>query len=363
MTAEAAAATGRPAGPATDTTDPTGLLDPATLREDVAARFTALVESGALVAPLPGSGRTGERFRALSDLGRADLSLARLGEGHLDAVAILHELDGPRPGPGERWGVWAAQPPGPGLSAERRPEGWRLSGLKPYCSGARVCTHALVTADSDEGRRLFAVRVAEPGVSPVPGSWQAVGMAGSDTPDVTFSDVPATPVGEVGQYVERPGFQHGGIGVAACWLGGARAVADTLLASARKRTPDAHTAAHLGAVDVLLGAAETVLARAGDDIDADPLDALGDARVRSLRVRALAEQVCTDVLGHVGRATGAGPLCHDARHARNVADLTVYIRQHHAERNLAELGQLLAEREDADRDETDRDGTDREAGR
>ncbi|KIF71600.1 hypothetical protein HY68_28435, partial [Streptomyces sp. AcH 505] len=120
MTAEAAAATGRSAGPATDTTDPTRLLDPATLRQDVAARFTALVESGALVAPLPGSGRTGERFRALSDLGRADLSLARLGEGHLDAVAILHELDGPRPGPGERWGVWAAQPPGPGLSAERR---------------------------------------------------------------------------------------------------------------------------------------------------------------------------------------------------------------------------------------------------
>ena len=41
-------------------------------------------------------------------------------------------------------------------------------------------------------------------------------------------------------------------------------------------------------------------------------------------------------------ALGAGPLCHDEAHARRVADLTVYLRQHHAERNLAELGTLVA---------------------
>ncbi|MFJ4922903.1 acyl-CoA dehydrogenase [Streptomyces sp. NPDC088725] len=312
----------------------------------VAARFADLVDSGALVAPLPGSGRTRERFRALCGLGREDLCLARLGEGHLDAVAILHELGADPPGPGERWGVWAAQPPGPGLTAEPGEGGPLLNGLKPYCTGAHACTHALVTADSPEGRRLFAVCVGDPGVRPVEGSWQAVGMAGSDTPDVTFHHVPAVPVGGVGAYIDRPGFQHGGIGVAACWLGGAHAVADTLAESAGKRPPDPHTAAHLGAVDVLLDAADTVLERAAYDIDADPLDTAGGARVRSLRVRALVEKVCADVLAHVGRATGAGPLCHDPRHARNVADLTVYIRQHHAERDLAALGRLLAGHED-----------------
>ncbi|WP_405836515.1 hypothetical protein OG528_05060 [Streptomyces platensis] len=39
--------------------------------------------------------------------------------------------------------------------------------------------------------------------------------------------------------------------------------------------------------------------------------------------RGLVERVCTDVLRLVGRATGAEPLCHDARHAQAVADLTV----------------------------------------
>ncbi|MEU3184019.1 acyl-CoA dehydrogenase family protein [Streptomyces sp. NPDC006923] len=308
----------------------------------VAARFTAWADDEAPKVPLPGAGRTRERFHALSRLGREDLSLARLGEGHLDATAILHELNGPRPEPGERWGVWAAQPPGPGLTAERDGDGWRLGGVKPYCSGAHVCTHALVTADTPEGRRLFAVRLAEPGVRPVPGTWQAVGMAGSDTPDVTFSAVPAEPVGGAGDYLDRPGFQHGGVGVAACWLGGAHAVADALVVSARERVPGDRVAAHLGAVDMLLSTAETVLERAAADIDADPLDALGGAGVRGLRVRALVEKVCTEVLGHVGRALGAGPLCHDARHARAVADLTVYIRQHHAEADLAALGRQVA---------------------
>ncbi len=65
--------------------------------------------------------------------------------------------------------------------------------------------------------------------------------------------------------------------------------------------------------------------------------------MRGLRVRALLEKVCAEVLDHTGRALGAGPLCHDARHARAVADLTVYIRQHHAEGDLAQLGHAIGD--------------------
>jgi hypothetical protein len=48
-------------------------------------------------------------------------------------------------------------------------------------------------------------------------------------------------------------------------------------------------------------------------------------------------------MARVGRALGAGPLGHDQAHGRRVADLTVYLRQHHAERDLAELGALAVE--------------------
>jgi hypothetical protein len=307
-----------------------------------AAAFATAVESGRLDLPRPGGGRTHERWARLADLASEDLSLVRLGEGHADAVAILAELGGPEPEPGSRWGVWAAQPPGPGLTAARTARGWRLTGVKQYCSGARACTDALVTAAAPDGARLFAV--ATGGLTPVPGSWPATGMAGSDTLTVDFDDIAAEPVGPPGGYTARPGFAHGGVGVAACWYGGARAVAGALLGAARRRDVGPHALAHLGAADIALSSARAALDQSADEIDADPHDLEGAGPARALRVRAQVEAAATDVMSRVGRALGAGPLAHDEAHGRRVADLTVYLRQHHAERDLAQLGALAAER-------------------
>jgi len=48
----------------------------------------------------------------------------------------------------------------------------------------------------------------------------------------------------------------------------------------------------------------------------------------------------------VGRAMGATPFCRDARFARLAADLPVFLRQSHAERDLAELGRLVTAQDD-----------------
>ncbi len=217
----------------------------------VAAAFAREVESGRLNLPLPGGGRTRQRWAVLSQLAEEDLALARLAEGHADALAILAEL-GALTGPsaGGRWGVWAAQPPGPGLTASKTARGWRLDGTKQYCSGARSCTDVLVTAAAPDGSRLFAASTRD--LSPVHGTWPATGMAASDTLNVDFADIPAEPVGSPGAYTGRPGFAHGGAGVAACWYGGARGVGQTLLAAAAKRDLGPHALAHLGAVDIAL---------------------------------------------------------------------------------------------------------------
>jgi alkylation response protein AidB-like acyl-CoA dehydrogenase len=305
-----------------------------------ALAFISAVESGRLDVPQPGSGSTRERFAAFADLAEEDLSLARLGEGHADAVAILAELDGPPPRPGSRWGVWAANPPGPNVTASRQGGTWTLRGTKQYCSGARVCTHALVTALADDEPRLFAVAVET--LEPREDTWPATGMAGSDTLDVGFPGIPAEPVGPPGAYTGRPGFSHGGVGVAACWYGGARGVARALLRAAAKRDIGPHALAHLGAVDIALHTARAALGRAANEIDADPRDLRGEGPLRALRVRALTESAASEVLARTGRALGAGPLSHDEAHSRAVADLTVYLRQHHAERDLARLGELVA---------------------
>lgn len=290
--------------------------------------------------PLPGNGATVERFRRLSAIGRDDLVACRLVEGHTDAVAIRAELgDLPETAGREvRWGVWAAAPSS--VRAEHRPGGWILTGDRPWCSGAAWCTDALVTAVADDGVRLFAVRNEGPYAQPLDGTWPAIGMAGSDSRTVRFTGAPARPVGGPGQYVDRPGFWHGGAGVAACWYGGALGVADTLLAAARAKELSPHALAHLGAVDVALGTAGAVLDDVARRIDADPK---ADAGRLALRVRATVEAAATEVIDRVGRALGAGPLCLDVTHAQRIADLTVYLRQSHAESDLEQLGHLLVD--------------------
>jgi hypothetical protein len=59
-------------------------------------------------------------------------------------------------------------------------------------------------------------------------------------------------------------------------------------------------------------------------------------------LRAQIEAAATLVLEHVGRALGATPFCRNSHFARLAADLPVFMRQSHAEKDLAELGKLIS---------------------
>ncbi|OBH84491.1 acyl-CoA dehydrogenase [Mycobacterium scrofulaceum] len=299
------------------------------------------LESGRLELPLPASGRTAERWQRLSALAEENIVAARVAESHLDAVAILHELGGKPPESGHLWGVWAAESPDAVLTATHINGAFTLSGTKVWCSGAGFCTHALVTARLEDGTRgLFAVQVTDASVKPLPSTWWNAGMAGSDTRPVQFTNTHAVAVGDPGDYVNRPGFWHGAIGVAACWLGGARRVADPLYRCAKSESADAYSLAHLGAVDAALAASDAILAAAAAQVDSDPFDRAGTAQLLARRVRTVVEHAVDEAITRTGRALGPGPLCQDGRHAQRVADLSIYIRQSHAERDLAELGRL-----------------------
>jgi len=90
---------------------------------------------------------------------------------------------------------------------------------------------------------------------------------------------------------------------------------------------------------VALTAAAAQLREAAAWIDRHPQD---NAQRIALRARLAVEQAANEVMHHAGRAVGAGPLCRDPRFARAMADLPVFLRQSHAERDLAALGQLAA---------------------
>lgn len=302
------------------------------------------LETGRLELPLPASGRTAERWQGLALLAEEDIVAARIAEAHVDAVAILDELGGKPPDPGQLWGVWAAEAPDAMLTAVEAGGAFTLNGTKVWCSGAGFCTHALVTARLADGTRgLFAVSALDPTVKALPTTWWNAGMAGSDTRPVQFTNTQAVAVGGPGDYLSRPGFWHGAIGVAACWLGGARRVAEPLYRCAGSQSADAYSLAHLGAVDAALAAGEALLSTAADHIDDDPFDRSDTAQLLARRVRSVVEHAADEAITRTGRALGPGPLCQDGRHAQRVADLTIYIRQSHAERDLAELGKLAGQ--------------------
>ncbi|SFH77366.1 acyl-CoA dehydrogenase family protein [Modicisalibacter xianhensis] len=328
---------------------------PATDSSTLASRLRYLIEAGADRLPLPGQGNTLSRWRALADVASLDLGLVKLFEGHTDSLAILAEHDAAWLASGaSSWGMWAAEPPFAKVRVSPRgdegelPAGQdatgievRLDGVKAWCSGAPMLSHALLTAwDDDQQQRLVAISLDQPGVTVTNEGWQAVGMAATASVDVHFEAAIGQLVGPCNGYLDRPGFWQGGAGIAACWFGGARRLGE-VLEERGERGGDGHLLAHLGAVDVLLGAASSVLREAAEWIDTYPRE---DAWHVAQRARSMLDTVASDVLGHCSRALGAGAYCRNAAFARMAADLPVFIRQNHAERDLEALGRYLAER-------------------
>jgi hypothetical protein len=315
--------------------------------ETVAAALRAMSADGRLGLPLPGGGATARRWAALADWGREDLALARLAEGHSDAVAILAEA-GRDAVPGALYGVWAARPGGAGARLRGAGSAMTLEGTVRFCSGAHLLDRALVVADplsaqSSGGGQdplLVDVALSTAGARPDPGSWQTSAMAAADTCDVRFDGLPVRQgdvVGPPGWYTARPGFAVGGGGVAAVWWGGAAGLLERAVGWL-PASPDPHQLAHLGELDALLVAADALTSTTASAIDAEP----GAPHMLAVaRLRCAVERVVREVVDRVPRMLGAGPLSGDAELARTLADLSLYVRQHHGERDHAALGSLV----------------------
>ncbi|WP_157079025.1 acyl-CoA dehydrogenase [Herbiconiux solani] len=362
--------------------------------DDIVDPALALASRLGATTPRPTTGMAGY-LEALATLGSADVTVARIVEPHLDALAILDECPDPvdlatiGAGPDSTWGVFAAEGPGVRLTAVPDARGWLLEGTKPWCSLAGRLSHALVTAHVDGGRRLFAVALGVPGVTVHDEAWVARGFPEVPSGPADFDRVPAVPVGATGWYLERAGFEWGGIGVAACWFGGALGVQRRILDAAVRKADDL-SALHAGRATAALTAARAVLAAAARAVDlagvptagrtdgafaaaaaapaaialnpgdvpvaagapaaldraeAPPGLDRGEAAVLAQVTRTVVRQAAETVLREAARALGPAPLATDAGYAARVADLELYLLQDHGARDEARLGRLLVEAE------------------
>ncbi|AXJ09645.1 acyl-CoA dehydrogenase family protein [Arthrobacter sp. PM3] len=317
-----------------------------------------LAKTVAATAPKPGEGRTAFLWEILASVAAVDVAAGRVLEPHLDAAAILAQAAGLAADEGRdcpdfagihfdgAWGVFAAEAPGLRLEAKETGGCFELRGAKPWCSLAAHLDHAVLTAHvGDSGRAAFAVDLHADGVSFSDPAWTSRGLREIPSGTVHFDGVQAVPLGGSGWYFQRPGFAWGGMGVAACWLGGGVAVARSFAASLQKaadggREPDQIALAHLGEIDRTLTALTGYLARTAARIDAGELSD-GGAWREALRVRGGVATAVERIQALVSQNLGPAPLAFDEAYGKRMADLALYIRQHHAMRDDAQLGTLL----------------------
>lgn len=317
-----------------------------------------LARTAAGTAPSPGDGKTALLWETLASVTAVDVAAGRILEPHLDAAAIIGQAaagdasaagGGPADAEGLRtagtWGVFAAEAAGLRLEARPTGNGFRLHGSKPWCSLAAQLDRAVVTAHTDDGARAaFAVDLRSPGVNVADPGWTSRGLREVPSGTVHFEDVPAEPLGGPGWYYRRPGFAWGGMGVAACWFGGAVAAARGFAASLRDsaaggREPDQVALAHLGEIDRTLSTLRACLAEAAARIDAGDLAGPG-AWSEALRVRGTVASATARIQSLVIQNLGPGPLVFNEQYGKRMADLSLYILQHHAVRDDAQLGGL-----------------------
>lgn len=293
--------------------------------------------------PPMGEGRSAARLRFLSLVARRDLGLARLVEGHLDATQILREAR--RPVADDRlYGIWASGGPADTVEITANTEaGPVLTGCKPFCSGSDIVDLALVYVyPSDQLVEVDIREAARQGeLYFEPGEWVSPAFAETHTWSVRFRGVPVSARARVGSrkwYFERPGFCLGALAPAACWAGGATGLADSVR---QRKLKDGHARAHLGAMASTVCSMDAMLNWGAQQVDADPGNASGSQFPIALLVRHHIERGSTEIMDRFGRTLGPRPYAFEPVNARRIAELSLYIRQCHAERDLEELGTYL----------------------
>ncbi|MHA6723906.1 acyl-CoA dehydrogenase [Sphingomonas sp. RS2018] len=298
------------------------------LRDRIVARTGALAS---LADPADGDALLA-LLRTLYAVGREDLPLGRLFEGHVDAMQIVSRYGSEQQRAalaasverGATLGVWNAELSGEPLQLS----GHSLSGGKSFASGAGILSHALVTVDAAAGRQLILLDLSRTLPDIDRSFWAVVGMQRSETHVVRWQDATIGEddlIGQPGDYVREPWFSGGALRFAAVQAGGIAAlvdgVRDHLVATSRAADP--HQAGRLAALYALADAAAGAVRRAGegwfDDADARlALVAAARAAVYDAGGRALAL---------TQEAVGAQALFVGHPLAARITDLAMYLRQ------------------------------------
>jgi alkylation response protein AidB-like acyl-CoA dehydrogenase len=278
-----------------------------------------------------------ELMEALRIVGRADLSLGRIFEGHVNACSLIRWYGtlaqrrrlGGSLSAGEVYGVWnTEQPPGVRLWLTAG-EPVRLVGAKTFATGAGFIDWAIVTARPEVGEPVMVLAPAADPVRARPETWRVRGMRGTVSGAYDLTGLPATDdrlLGAPGDFAREPRLSAGAWRFAAVQLGGIERVV-TLLRDQLAATTDPdpiHRARFGEAVAECRSAylwVREAAARAGDPLAQD--DAAAFVRL----CRGVVERAALRCMEAATRCVGTKTFFEDHPLDQACRDLGLYLRQ------------------------------------
>lgn len=330
---------------------------------DIAALAAAgLIERAAQIAAAMGKGQNKaasalEMQAILRSLGYANLSVARLFEGHFNALLLIAKYGSRRQftqahkdaAEGKLFAIWNAEAGNP-LRIDVQPSGAVLNGAKCFCSGAGFVERALVTATDANAQKIMVLVELDRDERCDLSSWKLLGMRASASGVVDFSGIdifPQSLIGKPGDYFRQPDFSAGAWRFLAAQLGAVEALVeclrDDLVIAGRQHDP--YQKARFAQALIY---AET----AGLWVTSAAVKAENDALCDEQRTayvglaRHAVERAALDVIELVQKSLGLNCLIQPHPAERIMRDLATYLRQPAPDRVLSEAAGYALTKDD-----------------
>jgi alkylation response protein AidB-like acyl-CoA dehydrogenase len=324
--------------------------------------FEMIRDLGLLAAPLRrslgglglgiDSSTTYELLLLLKHLGRGNLAVGRIYEGHVNALQLVQTF-----GTTEQieiyacdardrhllFGVWSAEG-ADGVKIILTEQGCRLEGAKTFCSGSGYVKRPFVGGALPNGEwQMCIVPMDEVDTVSDPSWWQPSGMRATASCKTDFTDVELGQLAMIGkpkEYLQQPWLTAGVVRFAAVQLGGAEALLNetrTYLQSLGRRD-QGFQQARVAKMAIAIESGNLWLQSAAKFLSAYAPQFAGipgeqtPQQVEQLvaysnMVRTAIEQICMDVMQLCERCVGARGLLPPNAMERIIRDLTLYLRQ------------------------------------
>ena len=280
--------------------------------------------------------RHGELFAVLRLLGAADLSIARLYEGHVNAISLVQ-----RYGDSQQLAALAARIAEGGLSAvwgANDANGLRivdgpvatLAGRKILASGAGFVTDPVVTATAGTDQRIVLLGLTMTEAVDLSG-WTAQGMRSTATGAIDLTGTVVTAdnlIGGAGDFMRQPYFSGGAWRFCAAHVGATERLVDLFKAHllTTRRGEDPYQLQRLAQVIAAAKTARYWVEDAARRLSLDEMDAEHVVAFANL-TRMVTERSALDVMETVQRGVGLLSFIRPHPIERISRDLATYLRQ------------------------------------